>query len=89
MIKHPQATPHDPVNTSGLNFGPQPIDWLRMIFPLDVVDGGRIMRDNLPGEPMNNRQVCCVQKQSQNAVPEGSPLPLFFRCIADLMKAPY
>jgi hypothetical protein len=47
------------------------------------------MRDNLPGEPMNNRQVCCVQKQSQNTVPEGSPLPLFFRCIADLMKAPY
>ncbi len=38
---------------------------------------------------MNNRQVCCVQKQSQNTVPEGSPLPLFFRCIADLMKAPF
>lgn len=38
---------------------------------------------------MNNRQVYSVQKHTPNAVPEGSPLPLFFRCIPDLMKAPF
>ncbi len=38
---------------------------------------------------MNNRQVCSVHKHVQNAVPEGSPLPLFFRCMTDLMKAPF
>ena len=31
---------------------------------------------------MNNCQVCDVKKHTQHAVPEGSPLPLFFRCIA-------
>jgi len=86
---HPEKPSLDPVNSFCLSAGRKPIDCLCVIFPLDVVNHGRIMRDNLPGEPMNNRQVCCVQKQSQNTVPEGSPLPLFFRCIADLMKAPF
>jgi hypothetical protein len=47
------------------------------------------MRHNLPGEPMNNCQVCDVKKHTQHAVPEGSPLPLFFRCITELLKAPH
>lgn len=35
---------------------------------------------------MNNHQVCDVKK---HAMPEGSPLPLFFRCITELLQAPY
>lgn len=31
---------------------------------------------------MNNRYVLCSDDRP-NAVPSGSPLPLFFRCIAD------
>jgi len=38
---------------------------------------------------MNNCQVSDVKKHAQHAVPEGSPLPLFSRCIAELLKAPY
>lgn len=38
---------------------------------------------------MNNYQVNDVKKRAQHAVPEGSPLPLFSRCIKELLKAPY
>jgi len=34
---------------------------------------------------MNNRHVLCSDDRP-NAVPSGSPLPLFFRCIVDQLK---
>jgi len=50
-------------------------------FPLDVAGYARIMRHNLPGEPMNIRHVLRSDDRP-DTVPSGSPLPLFFRCIA-------
>ncbi|ADW75481.1 hypothetical protein Rahaq_3892 [Rahnella aceris] len=37
---------------------------------------------------MNNRQVLCSDDRP-NTVPSGSPLPLFFRGITVLLKAPH